>query len=246
MNTLTMKASVASLKDDLAREGLLLCDIKSVKALSASVWLESVETPCCESGSLLLIGHAGTRFWESLRENRPDFKGQVDPVDNYSAEVTQQAIDKHLPNVNKQRLFPWDDCPVNLMALGREFAWHSPSPLGMGIHETYGLWSAYRAIWWLDTHWDDRVLSPATNVCAQCETQECVSACPAQAIDHAKTPDLGRCADYRLGVASPCESTCLSRMACPYAVEHRYSAPQMRYHYALARSAIARYRSESQ
>jgi len=268
--------AVESLKSELASYGLLLCDLKSVSSLPSSVWLE----PCThvegseemgftelmpqhvKSGSLLLVGHAGKKFWEVFGQsefwlNTPD----ADPVDNYSIEVTRLVIKKHLPDITKQRLFPSADCPVNLMALGRAFGWHEPSPLGMGIHEQYGLWSAYRAVWWLDLEIAESVetkhelsdiknMNPTSKVesadiCSQCLTQDCVSECPSNAIEYLKNPDLGRCADYRLEEASQCASTCLSRMACPYASEHRYAEKQMSYHYELARSSIARYRNQS-
>ena len=248
-----------SIQSDLVARGFLLCDIKAVSNLPEAVWLEpqAVNTHL-KSGSLLLVGHAGKAFWELYRQHKAgEAMQRPDPVDSYSAEITQTVIEQYLPDITKQQLFPSADCPVNLMALGRAFSWHAASPLGMGIHQQYGLWSAYRALWWLDiTLDDDAELAPPSlkssrsnrisTLCAECETQDCVSACPTEAIDFSGTPDLERCADYRLKDASQCESTCLARMACPYAAEHRYTEPQMRYHYELARSSIAKYRSGSQ
>ena len=253
-------AALTSLKSALATHGFLLCDAKSVKSLPESVWLEPypkrvsqpsstgslVESHCLKSGSLLLIGHAGKKFWESFSQVDGGMQ-KPDPVDSYSAELTEKTIEKYLPQVAKQLLFPMADCPVNLMALGRAFNWHTTSPLGMGIHAEYGLWSAYRAVWWLDLELPDVLnQSVATqDICAKCLTQDCVTACPSGAITYSKHPDLNRCADYRLENNSQCESTCLARMACPHAEEHRYTEPQMRYHYELARSAIMQYRSKS-
>ena len=276
-----MISAVKFIELELAAHGLLLCELKAVTDLPESVWLKSysknvedhrqeqdVASPALaaqyfKSGSLLLVGHAGKEFWKVFSENQAgEAMQKPDPVDSYSAEITEQVIEKHLPNTLKKKLFPATDCPVNLMALGHAFNWHSPSPLGMGIHEEYGLWSAYRAVWWLDLELANSKPkignpSPKTNVtkpnsvrelskiCAQCKTQECVTACPATAIDYNKNPDLGHCADYRLMDVSQCESTCLSRMACPYATEHRYTESQMSYHYDLTRSAIAKYRQQS-
>ena len=201
---------------------------------------------------LLLIGHAGKKFWDVFQSRIADeVMLKPDPVDRYSRDITAEALEKHLPNINKWLLFPADDCPINLMALGRAFNWHTPSPLGMGIHWNYGLWSAYRAVWWVDVECEgqvseSQVKSPATDICSQCETQECVASCPADAIQYRENPDLSSCADYRLQDSSQCESTCLARMACPYAGEHRYIEQQMAYHYELSRSSIADYRREKQ
>ena len=244
-----MNQAIDQIRSEFADVGLLLCDVKPVTDLPDSVWL-SPDTPDktrFKSGSLLLVGHAGKRFWEEF--NQSEFwlnSPESDPVDNYSSAITQQALDKHLSSIAKQLLFPASDCPVNLMALGRELGWHTPSPLGMGIHEKYGLWSAYRAVWWLDEAFPENTSrTPATDVCAQCLTQECVAACPGSAVTYDNNPDLGRCADYRLEDNSQCAATCLSRLACPHAPEHRYTETQMHYHYDLALSAIARYRKES-
>jgi hypothetical protein len=249
--------SIAALEVELATQGFLLCDVKSAASLPKSVWL-GPKPKQYESGSFLLVGHAGKKFWEVFSQSQTNkAMQQPDPVDCYSAKLSKQAIENHLLGVNAQQLFPATDCPINLMALGKAFGWHSRSPLGMGIHKEYGLWSAYRAVWWLDLQLpdelnntdDDLVLSSNTDfsdLCLQCKTQACVNACPAEAIDFKNNPDLGRCADYRLQDESQCESTCLSRMACPYAKEHRYTESQMSYHYELARSAIAKYRKQSQ
>ena len=240
--------AIESVKLELADHGFLLCDTQAITGLPDSAWLDPRTKPdYYASGSLLLVGHAGKRFWESLNNDTPEgYMQGPDPVDNYSAEVTEHVLEKYLPSTARQRLFPTDDCLINLMALGKAFEWHTASPLGMGIHEQYGLWSAYRAVWWLDLVIPKAILEKATDVCLKCQTQECVSACPAEAINVGINPDLGRCADYRLEEGSSCQSTCLSRMACPQATEHRYSAPQMQYHYDLARSAIAKYRQQSE
>ncbi|PWQ92479.1 hypothetical protein [Leucothrix pacifica] len=241
-------------QSEMADSGLVLCEAQPLSALPQNIWLTEDKL---ERGSFLLIGHAGRLFWQALQ--RENIKGS-DPVDRFSSEASERAIQKYLPDIDRKLLFPADDCPINLMALGKAFGWHHASPLGMGIHRKYGLWSAYRALWWLDTEdlksystLDEQAISqpkvteqilPAIDICAECETQECVTACPAEAVSYHAAPNLSKCADYRLEQESHCVSTCLSRIACPYAQEYRYSTEQMSYHYGLARSAIAVYRSQ--
>gem|GEM_PF-3151666 len=241
-------------QSEMADSGLVLCEVHTLSDLPQNIWLTEDKL---ERGSLLLIGHAGRLFWQALQ--RENIKGS-DPVDRFSREVSERAIQKYFPDIDRKLLFPTDDCPINLMALGKAFGWHHASPLGMGIHRKYGLWSAYRALWWLDTEdlktydafgeqaiarsKDTEQILPATDICAECKTQECVAVCPAGAVSHQATPNLSKCADYRLQHESHCASTCLSRMACPYAQEYRYTTEQMSYHYELARSAIAAYCSQ--
>lgn len=238
--------SVALLKAQLATHGLVLCELVAVADLPDSVWLDK---PAFRDGSLLLIGHAGRAFWEAMSSGWPQ---GADPVDQFSANISEQALQAYLANTPRQRLFPDDHCPVNLMALGRLLGWHSTSPLGMGIHAEYGLWSAYRALWWLDAVLEPAEQQPcqivstiAASLCATCQTQACIRACPASALSIQGPPELGACADYRLSNHSQCHSDCLARQACPVATEHRYTQAQMAYHYDLSRSAIANYRSQS-
>lgn len=240
--TLTQQQLVP-LFDALAQEGLVLATVVNVQQLPATVWLDPTDTGRKASGSLLLLGHGGKVFWERYQGTEPV---STDPVDHFSAMISAKAIQKYLPNIHHEQLFPLAECPINLMALGRELGWHTPSPLGMGINAQYGLWSAYRALWWLDAelegaavvHYDLQNSDTTTDICKQCATQECLHACPASALSADTSPNLQKCADYRLAVASDCHDTCIARRACPVATEHRYSAEQMAYHYDLARSQI--------
>lgn len=236
-------------RQTLAASGLVLCEVRSLDSLPDTIWLAEPEL---QGGSLLLLGHAGREFWQAYKQ--ADVAGS-DPVDDFSSQISERALKQYFPDVSRKQLFPAKDCPINLMALGKAINWHRPSPLGMGIHSKYGLWSAYRALWWLDSvdlalvnsHHSEAVAGAsftATDVCAECQTQECIAACPASALIYQQAPDLSRCADFRLAEGSACASTCLSRMACPHGAEHRYSSEQMSYHYDLALSAMAAYRSE--
>lgn len=241
MTLLTDNATLTQLESEFFAAGFALYELKPVTTLSASIWLQPFPY---QQGSILLLGQAGKLFWPAYTASQPTGD---DPVDNYSAEVSDQILAKHLPDTQRQKLFPNSECPVNMMALGRELGWHTPSPLGLGIHQQYGLWSAYRAVWWLDTEPDTTTANtqtkPTGNICADCKTQECVRHCPAEAVTHGSMPDITRCADYRYQPDSTCQSACQARLACPVAAEHRYSDEQIAYHYDLKRSMLHYYRS---
>lgn len=227
-------------RETLAASGFHLCDVMALSALPDDIWLSQ---PNLSEGYLLLVAHAGPDFWQAYTKS--GITGD-DPVDHFSARMTEQALAQFFPDIQRELLFPRDDCPMNLMALGRAFGWHHASPLGMGINETYGLWSAYRAVWWLDSE----PLSPQTplvgapDICSGCETQDCIKTCPADALTLGAMPNLGNCVDYRLSDKSDCVSGCVARLACPYASQYRYKEAQIAYHYDLAISGIAAYRSD--
>lgn len=240
MPLLINKTTLTQLESTFSTAGFALCELKPITALPSSIWLQSFPH---QHGSLLLLGQAGKSFWPPYKAHKPSGN---DPVDTYSAQTSEQILTKHLPDTARQRLFPSTQCPVNLMALGREFGWHTPSPLGLGIHQQYGLWSAYRALWWLDA--EPETSTPASpvsgnSICADCKTRECVQQCPAEAVSYGTMPDITRCADYRYQAESTCQSGCQARLACPVAAEHRYTAEQFAYHYDLERSMLHHYRS---
>ena len=114
-----------------------------------------------------------------------------------------------------------------------------------GSDHQYGLWSAYRALWGLDAEPESptQAKQVSSSICADCQTQECVQRCPAEAVSYGTMPDITRCADYRYQADSTCQSSCQARLACPVAAEHRYTSAQIAYHYDLKRSLLHHYRS---
>lgn len=241
MTTIINDVVLESLANTLHDTGLNLMTALSVEAQGAEIWLDQ---PSVVGGSILLLGNGGPQFWEALSSEWPDVQ---DPVDHFSAQKSEYALQGVLGAVKRKRLFPTDNCAVALQRLMVRAGWHTPSPLGMGMHATYGLWSACRAIWWLDADLEQNFgpsISPVDH-CLSCVSKACVNTCPANALTSENTPQLSRCADFRLQASSDCEQTCVARESCPIAVEHRYLPAQLNYHYGLARSAIARYRSET-
>lgn len=239
--------------DELAQQGLVLATIVSMRQLPDTIWLDKAYRK--DTGCLLLLGHGGRLFWERYKNYcTVSVLTTADPVDHFSATVSKRALQHHLSHITREAMFPLTDCPVNLMALGQFLGWHTPSPLGMGINAQYGMWSAYRALWWLGAEAEteiirsarDEVAIPETDICSQCITQDCLLACPASALAMGAMPNLQRCADYRLLADSACQDTCRARMACPVVPEHRYTGEQMAYHYDLRRSQIQLFSSAAQ
>ena len=238
MTTIIDNKVLTALANSLQEAGLNLLTALPVTGLSPEIWWS---TPIADGGTILLLGNGGQDFWQNFTPNTP---AGADPVDIFSAEMSEQALERCCPTLNRKLLFPSDECPILLQRLMWQAGWHTSSPLGIGMHAEYGLWNACRAVWWLDVECG-RVEPKKVDVdhCAHCVDTPCITACPAEALGKGRMPLLNRCADYRLSADSACEQTCVAREACPVATEHRYTSEQLNYHYGLARSAIARYRS---
>lgn len=186
---------------------------------------------------LLLLGSGGKRFWRAL----PDYAWKdTDPVDHYSAATLQAFIADYLGSAPSLALYP-GDMPVPLQRLGALAGWQQPSPLGVGIHPHYGLWFAYRAAALLDSDLPLRSAERLPAPCESCSTKPCISACPARAVGVSFALDA--CMEFRLSEDSICAEQCLSRLACPVGRQHRYSQPQLRYHYARSLASLQRYRA---
>ena len=190
-----------------------------------------------------------------------------DPVDRISRSLVEAALRTHLPSDRFKLLFPLpadqSSAFLPLQKLGRVAGWHQPSPLGSGMHPDYGLWFAYRVVIWIDAQSsadkppnrqpdaiddpgsDEQSVNTLSDQCLRCESKACVSACPAEAIDLARAPDMSACASFRLQDSSPCVDRCLAREACPaVARRHRYPREQIEFHYRLALHTLRRYYSD--
>lgn len=195
---------------------------------------DQVKQPIQESGvplddyrRLVLIGNGGRRMWEALLENGAE---TADPVDHYSISLTRDFIRDYLRDASVFGLYPVADGLVPLQRLGEIAGWGVSSPLGIGINPTYGLWFAYRAAFLIDAELPLVRDAPASSPCDTCVTGPCISVCPAKAVS-SDSFDVDSCAHYRLHPQSRCADRCLARLACPISREHRYTLPQIQYHY---------------
>lgn len=187
------------------------------------------------AATLVLVGGAGRDGFEGFRASAEFADGAADPLDRYSERVIG-ALSRRL---GARALFPHQGPPwppfQRWAARGQSV---SPSPLGVLIHPTHGLWHAYRGALLFAIHLDG--VSPQHPVAAPCETcdaRPCLDACPVGAF----SPDGFDGAACAAHLASPeqvcLERGCLARGACPVAPGARYGAVQMQFHMrAFARS----------
>lgn len=219
----------------LADAGLNLHAVFEVAALPATVRsaLVSPNSPDRHL-RLLLVGHGGRALWgrvEAIRTSLP----QDHPVDAYSAQVVRDALLTCYPGAHNTFFYPQPlDAPlaVDLQRLGALAGWHYPAPFRVGINATWGPWFAYRALVLTDAPLVPTPRVESVAPCASCSGRPCLAACPAGALDaDAACFDLASCLEYRLAPDSRCALTCLARLACPVALEHRYEDAQLAHSY---------------
>ncbi len=183
---------------------------------------------------LMLTGNGGTLFWARLQE--AGLK-TADPVDTFSIQLTQQFITHYLDNPPQVQLYPLTDFILPLTQLGELAGWSHPAPIGQGINATFGVWFAYRSAFLVNGRFPTMSQPATPSPCTHCDDKPCITACPPAAV-HPTAFNIYTCAHYRITPHSACADRCLARLACPIAPEHRYSLPQIQYHYGQSLETI--------
>ncbi|MEZ5449474.1 MAG: hypothetical protein R3E89_10970 [Thiolinea sp.] len=155
-----------------------------LQQLPAHVWQKTA----IPGWLLLLLGHAGRRFWEVLQAQDWTALGP-DPVDTFSARISERALTTYLPDIARSHcLFPTDVCPVNLMALGQAIGLHTPSHWAWVFIQVTACGHYRLMVAGLAGRKPTLAITTllhaqaaTTHICAQCQTRECLTACPAQA-----------------------------------------------------------------
>ena len=189
---------------------------------------------------LILLGHGGRTLWDRVE---PQLNLSDEPIDDYSKQVTKTLLERQYPNRNYEVIYPSKNGgAIGLQRLGELAGWHFDSPFRVGINDQWGSWFAYRAAVLTDTNFEPTKLAQWSSPCIECETQECIQTCPADAISFEKIL-LNQCLDYRMAEESDCSDRCLARMACPIAKAHQYSLKQIQYHYGRSFKTLLKYRT---
>jgi hypothetical protein len=189
--------------------------------------------------TVLLVGSAGGGLWASVASHA--LLDHEAPVDEH----TRRSIDRFCSHslgpapgeapVDYQLAWPNPQHrEVPVMQLGACAGWHHPSPLGLGIHPTHGLWFAYRAVILLGPRWPERGIEFGESPCDSCLGKPCIAACPAAAVTAESGIDIDRCFGERLRPGAICGGLCLSRTACPVGGASRYPVPQVAHHHRFA------------
>lgn len=96
--------------------------------------------PHGDTRTLILVGYVGESMWDAFRRSRHE--GQLpDLLDTWTQEVVPELAQK----LSAYPLFSFQGppfLPFRRWARRAKSVW--PSPLGLLIHPSYGLWHAYR------------------------------------------------------------------------------------------------------
>jgi hypothetical protein len=180
-----------------------------------------------DPAALLLVGNVGSTIHPHLQA-APERHGPH-PLDRWTRRVVAEVA----APLGAACLFPFDGPPFfpfqrwAVRADGR----FSASPLGLLIHERYGLWAALRAALLLD----HPVLLPRPEAmgspCPACTGRPCLSACPVGAFQPGSY-QVAACRAH-LGTLSGQDCMmggCLARRACPVGRSYAYDRAHAAFH----------------
>lgn len=177
--------------------------------------------------TIVLLGNVGPAMWEAFQRAR-DSAPALSGLDDWTrGVVTTLAVE-----LGARPLFPFDGPPYWPFQRWAQLAEPVyPSPLGVLIHPTYGLWHAYRAALLLARRLDAPPRDEAPSPCDACVDRPCLRACPAGAFSPAGY-DVPACVAHLRGAPEPAcmTSSCLARRACPVGHDYIYPAPQREHH----------------
>ena len=181
------------------------------------------------AGTIVLLGFTGSLQWAHFARSPEARDGLPHPLDRWSHRV----IGSLARELDADDIYPSGPAlaalPFQRMAFRSEPV--HQSPIGLLIHERWGLWHAYRGALVLPYALELPPPAPSVHPCVSCATKPCLSACPVRAF-RPEGFDLDACVDHVLSDAGrECrERGCLARRACPVGTEFRYGEQQMQFH----------------
>ncbi len=181
------------------------------------------------TGTLLLIGNAGSSNWPAFSHSKEYKDGLADPLDRWSMRLGNDLA----AIFAGEALFPFSGPPfLPFLNWDRHANATITSPLGLSLHPKYGLWYGYRFALALP---HEHTLQPtkltSSDSCKSCHHQACLSACPVDAFAEGNY-HYQDCVDY-LGQNCDCDcnrSGCLARHKCPIGQNYRYEAEHAQFH----------------
>jgi hypothetical protein len=190
-----------------------------------------------EPGTVVLLGFTGSEQWSAFQSSTEARDGLPHPLDRWS----QRVIGAMASEFGAADFYPSGSPspPLPFQRLARRCEPVHPSPIGLLIHEKFGLWHAYRGGLCLrerialpSSPAGASLLSPqGSSPCECCSARPCLTACPVAAFQDGSF-DLDGCVKHVLSAAgTDCrDHGCLARRACPIGPQFRYAPAQARFH----------------
>jgi hypothetical protein len=196
-------------------------------------------------GTVVLLGFTGGDQWSVFQDSSEAQDGLPHPLDRWSRRVIgglarELGAADFYPNGDPSGSLGGSTlgspaAPLPFQRLARRCEPVHPSPIGLLIHETYGLWHAYRGGLCLR----ERIALPAAPPaalarkppCDCCSARPCLSGCPVDAFKNGSF-QLEACVRHVVSAAgTDCrDNGCLARRACPVGPQFRYVPAQARFH----------------
>jgi len=181
-----------------------------------------------QKDTLLLIG-MGPGAWDVFTDSAEYADGMPDPLDRWSKRIIGACADRCGATETE---FPSDGPPYPPFiqwALDSRRFWQSP--VGMLVHDTFGLMISLRGALRLNGDWSDSA-PQAERPCNTCDTRPCLSACPVGALSDVAPYDVTGCKSHlNSAQGAPCVTGgCLARLACPVSQVHPRPAGQSAFH----------------
>ena len=193
--------------------------------------------PGSQAGTIVLLGFTGATQWDTFRESAEFGDGSQDALDRWSRRV----ISALAAETGGRAVYPSGEgptLPFQRLALRCEPVFQSP--VGLLIHERWGLWHAYRGALVLAEKLMVPVPRKSTSPCMTCIGRLCVASCPVGA-HRSGAYDITACVSHLASAAGAnCAAQgCLARRACPVGATYRYRDEQMSFHMAAFLRAVA-------
>ena len=186
--------------------------------------------------SIIIVGFMGNKFWDILMKYikiNPHYGNKTkNIIDEYSISVINESLEIIDPlTTNYKTVYPFGHTAYNLdfSILGKLGGIGVDSLLGLLINPEYGTWISFRGAILSDLKFE-KYDNPIDNFapCHNC-SKPCIVACPADTISN-KGWYWKKCLDFRVN-NTICNSSCYSRKACPYGIQHQYSYKQFQHHH---------------
>jgi hypothetical protein len=178
--------------------------------------------------TLVLVGMTSETHWQAFRASAEFHDGAADPLDRWSHRVlTAIARESDGWLLEPSGGPPW--WPFQRWAQRAQAVY--PSPLGLLIHPSYGLWHAYRGALAFAEPFETPRREAQPSPCANCPDRPCLAGCPVGAFG-AEGLAVADCAGFlRSDRGEAClASGCLARRACPIGRAAAHAPDQARFH----------------
>lgn len=161
--------------------------------------------------TLVLLGPNEPQFWTIFKASPEFADGAPHPLDRWSKRITHMLAQERQATA----IFPYDGPPyAPFLRWAEKSGANWPSPVGLLVHETAGLFISFRSVLALPDRLD--LPEPGTSPCLTCADQPCASACPVGALAPGQAYDVPACvAHIHSAAGAACRNGCLVRRACP-------------------------------